>query len=103
MAHTKAKGSAKHQIGKRVGKRLGVKVSGGQPVLTGNILVRQRGTKFHAGKNVGMGRDFTLFAMSDGFVSFRELRGKKLIEIEIPEGLVDVKTESVDEVKEATS
>jgi len=82
MAHTKAKGSAR-QKGKRVGKRLGVKVSGGQPVLTGNILVRQRGTTFHAGKNVMIGRDFTLSAAADGVVRFSKKHDKQLINVDV--------------------
>ena len=73
MAHKKAAGSTKNGRDS-VSKRLGVKKFGGQAVLAGNILVRQRGTKFHAGVNVGMGRDHTLFAKSDGNVVF-EVRG----------------------------
>lgn len=57
------------------GRRLGVKKFGQEHVLAGNILVRQRGTKFHAGKNVGMGKDHTLFALIEGFVEFK--RGQK--------------------------
>ena len=57
------------------GRRLGVKKFGQEHVLAGNILVRQRGTKFHAGKNVGMGKDHTLFALIEGFVQFK--RGQK--------------------------
>ena len=73
MAHKKAAGSTKNGRDS-VSKRLGVKKFGGQEVLAGNILVRQRGTKFHAGVNVGMGRDHTLFAKADGNVVF-EVRG----------------------------
>jgi len=73
MAHKKAAGSTKNGRDSQ-SKRLGVKKFGGQTVLAGNILVRQRGTKFHAGDNVGMGRDHTLFAKSDGNVVF-ETRG----------------------------
>lgn len=69
MAQKKAGGSSKNGRDSE-SKRLGVKRYGGQFVLSGNIIVRQRGTKFHAGKNVGMGRDHTLFAMNDGIVSF---------------------------------
>ncbi len=75
MAHKKAAGSTRNGR-ESESKRLGVKKFGGQPVLAGNILVRQRGTKFHAGDNVGMGRDHTLFATTDGQVKF-ELRGPK--------------------------
>lgn len=80
MAHTKAQGSVK---GNRdsVAKRLGVKLYGGAKVLPGNILVRQRGTKFHPGNGVGMGKDYTLFALTGGVVKFRTLQGKKLIEV----------------------
>ncbi len=73
MAHKKAAGSTKNGRDSQ-SKRLGVKKFGGQAVLAGNILVRQRGTKFHAGVNVGMGRDHTLFAKADGQVIF-EIRG----------------------------
>jgi len=73
MAHKKAAGSTKNGRDSQ-SKRLGVKKFGGQTVLAGNILVRQRGTKFHAGENVGMGRDHTLFAKSNGNVVF-ETRG----------------------------
>jgi large subunit ribosomal protein L27 len=73
MAHKKAAGSTRNGRESQ-SKRLGVKKFGGQAVLAGNILVRQRGTKFHAGDNVGMGRDHTLFAKSDGNVVF-EIRG----------------------------
>ncbi len=73
MAHKKAAGSTKNGRDSQ-SKRLGVKKFGGQAVLAGNILVRQRGTKFHAGVNVGMGRDHTLFAKAAGNVIF-EVRG----------------------------
>ena len=69
MAHKKAGGSSRNGRDSP-GRRLGVKRFGGEDVLCGNILVRQRGTKFHAGKNVGMGRDHTLFAVVDGAVAF---------------------------------
>ncbi len=75
MAHKKAAGSTRNGR-ESESKRLGVKRFGGQTVLAGNILVRQRGTKFHAGDNVGMGRDHTLFATADGNVKF-EIRGPK--------------------------
>jgi len=69
VAHTKAKGSSR--LGRdSVAKRLGVKKYGGQKVLAGNIIIRQRGSKFHAGENVSMGKDHTLFAMLDGVVKF---------------------------------
>jgi len=80
MAHTKAQGSVK---GNRdsVAKRLGVKKYGGEKVIAGNIIIRQRGSHFNAGKGVAMGKDFTLFAMDNGIVHFRTLRGKKIVEI----------------------
>ena len=74
MAHKKAAGSTRNGRESQ-SKRLGVKKFGGQEVLAGNILVRQRGTKFHAGNNVGMGRDHTLFATAEGRVQF-EIKGK---------------------------
>ena len=75
MAHKKAAGSTRNGR-ESESKRLGVKKFGGEQVLAGNILVRQRGTKFHAGDNVGMGRDHTLFATANGNVKF-EVRGPK--------------------------
>jgi len=69
MAHKKAGGSTRNGRDSE-SKRLGVKRFGGQSVLAGNILVRQRGTKFHAGDNVGLGKDHTLFALADGKVQF---------------------------------
>ena len=69
MAHKKAAGSTRNGRDSE-SKRLGVKRYGGQAVAAGNILVRQRGTKFHAGENVGMGKDHTLFATADGVVKF---------------------------------
>ncbi len=76
MAHKKAGGSSKNGRDS-VSKRLGVKKYGGEAVLAGNILVRQRGTKFHAGTNVGLGHDHTLFAKADGKVEFRK-KGPKM-------------------------
>ncbi len=75
MAHKKAGGSSRNGRDSE-SKRLGVKKFGGEQVLAGNILVRQRGTRFHAGVNVGLGRDHTLFAKSDGVVQF-ERKGPK--------------------------
>ncbi|BBB27743.1 MULTISPECIES: 50S ribosomal protein L27 [Amphritea] len=69
MAHKKAAGSTRNGRDSE-SKRLGVKRFGGQAVIAGNILVRQRGTKFHAGENVGIGKDHTLFAKADGVVKF---------------------------------
>ncbi len=75
MAHKKAGGSTRNGRDSNA-QRLGVKRFGGQAVKAGNILVRQRGTKFHAGDNVGMGKDHTLFATADGNVVF-EVKGPK--------------------------
>jgi large subunit ribosomal protein L27 len=80
MAHKKAGGSSRNGRDSP-GQRLGVKRFGGQEVLAGNILVRQRGTKFHPGPNVGIGRDHTLFALVDGSVAFRESSGKMTVSI----------------------
>ena len=71
MAHKKAGGSSRNGRDS-AGRRLGVKKFGGEIVVAGNIIVRQRGTKFHPGTNVGMGKDHTLFALCDGQVAFRE-------------------------------
>lgn len=81
MAHKKAGGSKATQSSNIRGKRLGVKVFGSQRVVAGNILMRQRGTKMHAGEGVGMGRDFTLFALVDGVVEYGINKGKKLISV----------------------
>ena len=75
MAHKKAGGSSKNGRDSE-SKRLGVKRFGGERVTAGNILVRQRGTRFHAGTNVGVGRDHTLFALADGRVAF-ETKGPR--------------------------
>lgn len=74
MAHKKAGGSSRNGRDS-AGRRLGVKKFGGESVLAGNIIVRQRGTKFHAGENVGMGKDHTLFALTTGLVNFRKKTG----------------------------
>jgi len=76
MAHKKSGGSSRNGRDS-AGQRLGVKKFGGEAVLAGNILVRQRGTKFHPGDNVGMGRDHTLFALVDGKVGFVTGKGDK--------------------------
>lgn len=70
MAHKKGVGSSDNGRDSK-SKRLGVKLFGGQDAIAGNIIIRQRGTKFHPGENVGMGKDFTLFALADGVVTFR--------------------------------
>ena len=84
MAHKKAGGSSRNGRDS-AGKRLGVKRYGGQEVIGGNILVRQRGTKIYAGENVAMGRDHTLFAKIAGTVKFREKSGRKFVSVETAE------------------
>jgi large subunit ribosomal protein L27 len=73
MAHKKGEGSVKNGRDSN-SKRLGVKIFGGQAAIAGNIIVRQRGTEYHAGENVGVGKDYTLFALTDGVVEFRKGR-----------------------------
>ncbi len=80
MAHKKGVGSSQNGRDSNA-KRLGVKRYGGERVLAGNILVRQRGTKFHPGNNVGRGRDDTLFATSDGVVKFENLRRRRVVSV----------------------
>jgi large subunit ribosomal protein L27 len=70
MAHKKAGGSSRNGRDS-AGQRLGIKIFGGEEVIAGNVIARQRGTKWHAGRNVGMGRDHTLFAKADGKLEFR--------------------------------
>ncbi|MBC7865612.1 MAG: 50S ribosomal protein L27 [Bacteroidia bacterium] len=78
MAHKKGEGSVKNGRDSH-SKRLGVKIYGGQPAISGNIIVRQRGTVYHPGKNVGVGKDFTLFALSDGVVQFKKSKNDKTV------------------------
>lgn len=80
MAHTKAQGAVKGNRDSRA-KRLGVKIYSGQKASAGNIIVRQKGTKVNAGKGVSMGKDFTLFSVTDGTVTFKTLKGKKFVEV----------------------
>jgi len=80
MAHKKGMGSTKNGRDS-IGKRLGVKRHDGQFVRAGNIIVRQRGTSIHPGQNVGMGRDYTLFALIDGIVKFETRRNKKFVSV----------------------
>jgi len=80
MAHTKQSGKTR-QHSTRPGKRRGVKIFGGEAIKTGQIIVRQKGTKFHPGKGVGIGRDHTLFALREGIVKFTQKFGKKLINV----------------------
>lgn len=76
MAHKKGEGSVKNGRDSQ-SKRLGVKIFGGQAAIAGNIIIRQRGTVYHPGKNVGLGKDFTIFATSDGVVEFKKTKGDK--------------------------
>lgn len=75
MAHKKGGGSTSNGRDSR-SKRLGVKIFGGQYVIPGNIIVRQRGTQFHPGKNVSMGKDYTIFSTIEGYVVFERIRGR---------------------------
>ena len=83
MAHKKAAASTKNGR-ESESKRLGVKIYGGQACIAGNILVRQRGTQHHPGNNVGIGKDHTLYALTDGVVEFRRRRGNKSFVSVIP-------------------
>jgi len=80
MAHKKAGGSSRNGRDSD-GRRLGVKKFGGESVLGGNILVRQRGTKWHPGRNVGIGKDHTLFALTDGTVEFKSERTRSYVSV----------------------
>ena len=81
MAHKKSGGSSRNGRDSR-GQRLGVKKFGGEAVLAGNIIVRQRGTKWHPGDNVGLGKDHTLFALTNGQVTFRDGKlGRKFVHV----------------------
>ena len=83
MAHKKAGGSSRNGRDSK-GRRLGLKCTGGEIVIPGNILVRQRGTKFHPGHNVGLGRDHTLFALIEGEVKFHTGRGGRTVVSVVP-------------------
>ena len=80
MAHKKAGGSSRNGRDS-AGRRLGVKKFGGEVVISGNIIVRQRGTKFHPGSNVGIGKDHTIFATKDGKVFFKKTRTRTFISV----------------------
>jgi large subunit ribosomal protein L27 len=84
MAHKKAGGSSRNGRD-TAGRRLGVKKYGDEAVISGNIIVRQRGTKVHPGKNVGMGRDHTLFATADGKIEFHRTTGGKTFVSVVPQ------------------
>ena len=77
MAHKKAGGSSRNGRDS-AGRRLGVKKAGGQAVIAGNIIIRQRGTRFHPGENVGIGKDHTIFATAAGRVAFRRRTNKRI-------------------------
>ncbi|PPR43048.1 MAG: 50S ribosomal protein L27 [Alphaproteobacteria bacterium MarineAlpha6_Bin2] len=83
MAHKKAAGSSKNGRDS-IGRRLGLKKSGGQIVIPGNIILRQRGTKFHIGKNVGIGNDHTIFALKKGTVVFKKKKESKVYVSVVP-------------------
>src|SRR5438128_12480203 len=97
MAHKKGEGKVKNGR-ESESKRLGIKVFGGQKVIAGNIIVRQRGTKHHPGKNVGVGKDYTLFALVAGTVKFRPGRDSRSYVDIIPAGPSAVETTPVAEV-----
>lgn len=78
MAHKKGEGSVKNGRDSE-SKRLGVKIFGGQAAISGNIILRQRGTVYHPGKNVGLGKDFTIYATTAGVVEFKKARGNKTV------------------------
>lgn len=84
MAHTKQQGAANRHV-RRPGQRLGVKVFGGEAIKAGGIIVRQKGTKFHHGKNTDIGKDYTIFATKDGVVNFKNMtgshKGQKKVEV----------------------
>ena len=84
MAHKKGQGSSRNGRDSN-GQRRGMKIFGGQAVRAGNILMRQCGTKIHPGKNVGLGRDYTLFALIDGVVRYGKSRGRTVAHIDLAE------------------
>jgi large subunit ribosomal protein L27 len=83
MAHKKAGGSSRNGRD-TAGRRIGVKLFGGEAAIAGNIIVRQRGTKYHPGTNVGIGRDHTLFALVDGAISFKRTRLDRTVVSVVP-------------------
>jgi len=93
MAHKKGVGSSKNGR-ESESKRLGVKIYGGQDVIAGNIIVRQRGTKHYPGKNVGIGKDHTLFALTDGVVEFKKGRQNKSFVSVLNQGLSQTEAEA---------
>ncbi|MDF7812612.1 50S ribosomal protein L27 [Hymenobacter sp. YC55] len=93
MAHKKGVGSSNNGRESH-SKRLGVKIFGGQSIIAGNIIVRQRGTKHHPGQNVGIGKDHTLFAMVDGTVQFRKGRQDRSFVTVVPNAVEATATET---------
>jgi len=83
MAHKKGAGSSRNGRDSE-SKRLGVKLYGGQEAISGNIIIRQRGTRYHPGEGVGLGRDFTIFAKTDGIVTFKRKRSNRIFVSVIP-------------------
>lgn len=81
MAHKKAGGSSRNGRD-TAGRRLGVKKFGGEGVIPGNIIIRQRGTKYHPGDNVGIGKDHTIFALIEGKVAFKEKKGRVFVGVQ---------------------
>ena len=94
MAHKKGVGSSDNGRDSK-SKRLGVKLFGGQTAIAGNIIIRQRGTKFHPGRNVGIGKDFTLYALTDGVINFQTKKRDRTY--------VNVLTEAVESVDVMTA
>ena len=85
MAHKKGAGSTRNGRDS-ISKRLGVKEYGGEYVIPGNIIVRQRGTKIHPGNNVGLGKDYTIYSLIEGQVKFEDKRGRKYVSVYPVEG-----------------
>ena len=106
MAHKKGAGSSKNGRESH-SKRLGVKIFGGQAAIAGNIIVRQRGTHHHAGDNVGIGKDHTLFALTPGLVAFKRKKNNRsfvsVIPFEIPEAIETAEVKKVVKAKKVAS
>ena len=88
MAHKKGVGSSDNGRDSK-SKRLGVKLFGGQTAIAGNIIIRQRGTKFHPGRNVGVGKDFTIYALADGVVTFQTKKRDRTYVSVVNDGIAD--------------
>ena len=106
MAHKKGAGSSKNGRESH-SKRLGVKIFGGQAAIAGNIIVRQRGTHHHAGENVGIGKDHTLFALTPGLVEFKKKKNNRsfvsVVPFNIPETIETVEVKKVVKAKKVAS